>query len=122
MARLAGRATTTEMVLTGAPVAAQRLFDLGAINRIVARGQALKVALEMAAELAGKSPSALAGLKRILAVNDTAPLDEALRHEQEVFQSVVVTERAQQGMEFAQSQYDDETGSVIAASKTPCET
>lgn len=106
LARLAGRTTATEMVLTGRSMSAQRLYELGAINRLVPTGQALQVALELAQELAEKSPAASAGLKRILAKNDDTPLLEALRHEQEVFQSVVVTEGARAGMRNAQAAYD----------------
>jgi enoyl-CoA hydratase/carnithine racemase len=68
------------------------------------------VALELAQELAEKSPTASAGLKRILAKNDDAPLLEALRHEQEVFQSVVVTKGARAGMRNAQAAYDSGSG------------
>jgi enoyl-CoA hydratase/carnithine racemase len=106
LARLAGRATATEMVLTGKPLSAQRLCDVGAVNRVVATEQALPAALEMANELVARSPAAIAGLKRILAMNECVPLDEALRYEQEVFQSIVVTDRAIAGMEEAQTQYD----------------
>jgi enoyl-CoA hydratase/carnithine racemase len=106
LARLAGRATATEMVLTGRSMGAQRLYDLGAINRVVSAGQALPLALELAKDLAEKSPAASAGFKRILAKNDNVPLGEALRHEQEVFQSVVITDQARAGMRKAQSAYD----------------
>jgi enoyl-CoA hydratase/carnithine racemase len=108
LARLAGRSAATEMVLTGKPQSAQRLYELGAINQVVAAGQSLGTALEMAADLAQKSPLALAGLKRILANNDNAPLGAALRYEQEVFQSVVVTEDAVAGMQRVQSGYDQQ--------------
>jgi enoyl-CoA hydratase/carnithine racemase len=111
LARLAGRATAAEMVLTGRPLGAQRLYDLGAINRVVPTGQALQAALDLAMELAQKSATASAGLKRILAKNDDATLPEAMRHEQEVFQSVVVTDSARTGMLQAQLSYDsDSTG------------
>ena len=106
LARLAGRGAATEMVLTGKPQSAQRLYELGAINRVVAAGQSLQAALEMAADLAQKSPLALAGLKRILANNDNAALGTALRYEQEVFQSVVVSDDAIAGMQRVQSAYD----------------
>ena len=106
LARLAGRSTATEMVLTGRPMDAQRLFDLGAINRVVPAGNGLEAALEIAQMLAAKSATAVAGLKRILATSDDAPLTEAMRHEQEVFQSVVVTEQAMKGMQEMQSRYD----------------
>ena len=108
LARLAGRATATEMVLTGRPMGAQRLYDLGVINRVVPTGQALGAALDLAIALAEKSPNAVAGLKRILATNDDAPLSEAMRHEQEVFQSVVVGDQAITGMEKAQAEYDSD--------------
>lgn len=114
LARLAGRSTAAEMVLTGAPLPAQRLYELGAINRLVPAGQSLAVALELAAALADKSPLATAGLKRILAVADTVPLDEALRFEQEVFQSVVVSARASMGMEQVQARYDDARAAPVA--------
>jgi enoyl-CoA hydratase/carnithine racemase len=112
LARLAGRATATEMVLSGSPMNAQRLFDLGAINRLVSEGQALACALELATELAEKSPTAVAGLKRILAASDDTPLTEAMRYEQEVFQSVVVTEQAVAGMQKMQSGYDNGLGAT----------
>jgi enoyl-CoA hydratase/carnithine racemase len=106
LARLAGRATAADMVLTGSPVTAQRLHDLGAISRLVPEGRAMDSALELARELAGKSPAALAGLKRILAQVTDMPLAEALQHEQTVFQSVVTTDEAVSGMQAVQSGYD----------------
>ncbi len=108
LARLAGRATAAEMVLTGRPMGAQRLYDLGAINQVVPTGQALQAALELAKGLAEKSPTASAGLKRILAKNDDTSLHEAMRYEQVVFQSVVVTDSARAGMLKVQSGYDSD--------------
>jgi len=107
LARLAGRATAADMVLTGHPVTARRLYELGAITRLAPAGRALDDALELARELAAKSPAALAGLKRILASAGDLPLGEALRHEQAVFQSVVVTPEARVNMQRAQSGYDE---------------
>jgi enoyl-CoA hydratase/carnithine racemase len=108
LAKLAGRATATEMVLTGTPMRAQRLYELGAINRVVSAGQALASALEWAIEMSDKPPTAVAGLKQILAASDDASLSEAMRHEQQVFQSVVVTEQALAGMQKVQSGYDQD--------------
>jgi len=109
LARLAGRATATDMVLTGGPVTAQRLYDLGAITRLVPQGQALASALELAQELAGKSTAALAGLKRVLAQAMDVPLAEALSNEQAVFQSVVVSDTALVGMQRVQAGYDEDS-------------
>lgn len=107
LARLAGRATAAEMVLTGKPQSAQRLYELGAINRVVEPGQALAAALELGAELAAKSPEASAGLKHILSVGDENFLNESLREEQNIFQSIVGSEQARQGMREAQAAYDE---------------
>jgi enoyl-CoA hydratase/carnithine racemase len=106
LARLAGQAIATEMVLTGRPMSAQRLHAVGAINRVVDTGQALDAALELAAKLVVKPPLALAGLKKILALGEGLPLSEALATEQEIFQSVVVSDRAMDEMQRAQARYD----------------
>ncbi|MDX1736230.1 MAG: enoyl-CoA hydratase-related protein [Halioglobus sp.] len=111
--RLAGRAATTEMVLTGRPFTASRLHALGAVNEVVPRGAAVATALQLASRLARKPASALAGLKRILAGAADMPLDDALVREQEVFQSVVVTDAARQGMRAMQEAYD--AGASVAA-------
>jgi len=57
--------------------------------------------------LAEKSSDALSGLKKILTPGCDLPLDEALRHEQSVFQSVVVTDRALSDMQRVQSGYEE---------------
>jgi enoyl-CoA hydratase/carnithine racemase len=106
LARLAGRSIAVEMVMTGRPLSAPRLYQLGAINHLVEAGQAVATATELARDIVTKSPAALKGLKKILAFNDDAPLAEALEHEQAVFQSVVVTDEAVAAMRAVQEQYD----------------
>ena len=107
LAQLAGRAAATEMVLTGRPMSAQRLCDLGAVNSVVPTGQALAASVELATMLAEKSPTAVAGLKRILAASDDAALTEAMVYEQKIFQSVIATTQAKEGMQKVQSGYDN---------------
>jgi enoyl-CoA hydratase/carnithine racemase len=106
LARLAGRSIATEMVLTGGAMSASRLYETGAINRLVGKSEALGKALEIAAEVAAKSPEALRGLKNILAVNDNVPLDKALENEQATFQVVVHSKAAIAGMKAVQEQYN----------------
>jgi len=113
LAHLIGRTAVAEMVLTGRAQSAARMYELGGVSRLVEQGQSLAVALELAAELKHKSAAAIAGLKRILSNADSAPLGEALRYEQEVFQSVVITDGARAGMEATQGAYD--RGETIAA-------
>ena len=106
LARLIGRGPATEMVVTGRPQTARRLFELGAVAQVVPRGQGLAAALALAGAIAKKSPEALAGFKRMFAANDAAQLQEELRHEQEVFQSVVATDSALREMRRVQAAYD----------------
>lgn len=106
LSRLAGRSTATEMVLTGKGAGAARLHDLGAINRLVAQGEALSEALRLGRELLEKSTPALRGLKAILGASDQQFLQQSLEHEQQVFQSIVVSEEALAGMKSVQAGYD----------------
>jgi enoyl-CoA hydratase/carnithine racemase len=55
-----------EMVLTGAPQPAERLYDLGLINRLCAPGEALAGAIELARTIAENAPLAVTGAKRMM--------------------------------------------------------
>jgi len=106
LARLVGRSTAAQMVLTGLPETAERLHTLGAINFLVDSGEAEAHALSLAATLCTRASGALAGLKQILNQAEQMPLDEALRAEQAVFQSVLARDDALLAMHAAQARYD----------------
>lgn len=106
LARIAGRTLAAEMVFTGKPVTAARLHTLGAVTQLVDTGAALPAALEIASHLVAQSPAALAGLKRIMKAGLDMSLADSLRYEQEVFQSVVTTDAAREGMRAVQATYD----------------
>ena len=55
----------TEMLLEGKPVNAQRLHELGVVNKLVADGTALTAALEWADALAELSPNAVERIKSL---------------------------------------------------------
>lgn len=55
-----------ELVLTGEPLSVERLYQVGLVNRVVPPGQALKVALELAGQIAENAPLAVEGSKQIL--------------------------------------------------------
>ena len=113
LSRLAGRTTAAEMVYTGRPISAERLYQLGAINQLAKRGGAIAEALEIAERLASKPQEALRGLKRILNDGAEMPLQSALEFEQSVFQSIVVTEKARTEMARVQAEYD--SGETVAS-------
>jgi enoyl-CoA hydratase len=55
-----------EMALTGAPQPAERLYDLGLVNRLCEPGEALAVAIELAKTIAENAPLAVTGAKRVM--------------------------------------------------------
>ena len=62
------RAVALEMLYTGDNMAARRLYEVGFLNRLVPRGQALAEALRLAARLAENAPLVLSGIKRLSAL------------------------------------------------------
>ena len=55
-----------ELALTGDPIAAERGYELGVVNRLAEPGQAVAVARDLAAAVARNGPLALDASKRIL--------------------------------------------------------
>jgi enoyl-CoA hydratase len=55
-----------ELALTGDPIAAERAFELGLVNRLADPGAAVEQALRLAREIAANAPLALVASKRIL--------------------------------------------------------
>lgn len=62
-----------EILLTGSGINAARAQELGLVNRVTPDGQALAVALELAAVIAQNAPLALAAVKEISRLADSAP-------------------------------------------------
>ncbi|MBG0567266.1 type II toxin-antitoxin system Rv0910 family toxin [Actinoplanes aureus] len=59
------RSIALELALTGAPMPARRLYDLGLVNRVTPAGKALDTALELAHDIAANAPLAVYLSKRI---------------------------------------------------------
>ncbi|MCJ0762575.1 enoyl-CoA hydratase/isomerase family protein [Variovorax terrae] len=54
-----------EWLMTGDPMTAQRAYEIGLVNRVVPKGQAMKVALEIAAKIAANAPLVVQAMKSI---------------------------------------------------------
>ena len=80
---LVGRHKAREMFFTGERVGAAELHRLGAVRRVVPRGELLGAARELAAELASKSPIALRLAKESMNRVEFLPLKDAYRAEQD---------------------------------------
>ena len=94
------------MVLDGAPMTARRIYQLGGINRLVANGEAVRVSVEWAKRLASRPAGSLKVLKQMLLDNDEMHLTDALKNEQKLFQTVVASSEALEGMKSLQARFD----------------
>lgn len=85
LARALPRQLATELLMCGERMGAQRLHDLGVVNRLSPPGQATDDALTLAAKLNARAPNALASIKELLndAVHD--PLSTNLAAERDHF-------------------------------------
>lgn len=54
-----------EWLMTGDPMTAQRAYEIGLVNRVVPKGQAKTVALEIAAKIASNAPLVVQAMKSI---------------------------------------------------------
>ncbi len=106
LARLIGRTATAELILDGAPMSAQRIYELGGINRLVSNGEAISASVAWAKRLASRPAGSLKVLKQMLLDNDEMHLTDALKNEQNLFQSVVTSPEALEVMTKLQARFD----------------
>jgi enoyl-CoA hydratase len=95
--RLLPRAVAFEMALTGDPILAERAYELGMVNRLAEPGEALSVALELAAAITPNGPLGLTGSKRILNESLDWPDAEFFERQQAISGPVFDSEDATEG-------------------------
>ena len=76
LARALPRQLVTELLMCGERISADRLYQLGIVNRLTDAGGALQTALELAERLNARAPNALASIKEL--VNE-APISTLTR-------------------------------------------
>ncbi len=106
LVRLIGRTVAAEMVLDGAPMRAERIYQLGGINKLVPKGRAIEVSLEWAARMASHPPVALAGMKRMLNQAQEMFLNDAVLNDQRIFQEFSNNQQTIDLMEDIQAKFD----------------
>jgi enoyl-CoA hydratase len=79
-----GRSKARAMYLTGRRVPAAEMYRLGTIENCVARDKLMETAMELAREIASKSPFAVRNIKRTLNTIEEMPVRDAYRYEQTV--------------------------------------
>ncbi len=86
-----------ELALTGDPFPAERFHELGLVNRLAEPGDAVDVALELAAALARNGPLALIASKRILQEQFDWSSSEMWERQGEITGPVMTSEDASEG-------------------------
>jgi enoyl-CoA hydratase/carnithine racemase len=81
---LIGRQRASELFMLGAPLAAQRAYEIGMVNAVLPVDKLLATAAEAAQALAAKPAAALCATKTLMRRHYQAEVDRALREEVEV--------------------------------------
>lgn len=85
LSRLVPRQLATELLMCGERVGAERLHQMGIVNRITEPGQALSTALAWSEQLNARAPNVLASIKELLNIADDNPLNVQLACERDHF-------------------------------------
>ena len=86
-----------ELMFTGSPITAAEAVDMGLCNRAVPRASLMDEVLQLAHQIAQKSPLTLKLLKRSLRDGAEMPLGAALAHEQAIIGLVLDSKDAHEG-------------------------
>jgi enoyl-CoA hydratase len=96
--RTAGKYIAMEINLTGAPITAQRAFQLGLVNRLVPAELTVEVAKRLALRIADKPPLAVRLAKEAVNQALETPLQQGLAAERRSFYFLFATEDQKEGM------------------------
>ena len=95
--RLAGRAATLELCLTGAAITAERALQLGIVNRVVPAAELEAETMNLARQLAASAPLALRGMLDCVNTGGECGIEEGLEYESAQFGLVFSTTDMREG-------------------------
>ena len=96
--RAAGRHRASRYLMTGQAIPAPLAFELGLVSEVVADGEVLRHALNLAARVAALPPLAIEAIKEVVRLGPDAPLEVALALERKAFQLLFITEDRREGV------------------------
>lgn len=98
LSRIVGSSRAKQMMFTGEPISAKKAEGIGLVDRVVASGEALSAALELAQEMTRLSLPALSRIKRSVDEGTGMPLLDGLEVEARYFGEVFQTYDAREGV------------------------
>lgn len=98
LARTLGKYRAMEMVITGAQISAQEMYEHNLVNRVVPKGEHLNEALKLARTVAAQAPVAVRLAKESVLAAFETPLEEGLDIERKNFFLLFATEDMREGM------------------------
>ena len=87
-----------EWLMTGDAMSAQRAYEIGLINRVVPKGQALTVAMELAAKIAANAPLVVQAMKSIARRTLPASPTELYYPQHRLIQGIATSEDIKEGV------------------------
>lgn len=96
--RLVGEAKAKELMFTGDPITALMAKEIGLVNQVVPKGEALPAAKKMAHTIAQRSLPALSLIKEAVDKGTQLSLEEGLKLEAKLFAKVFQTEDIREGV------------------------
>jgi len=85
LSRAVPRQLATELLMCGERIGAERLQQLGVVNRLADAGHALQQALDLCEQLNTRAPNALASIKELISDADGSSLNAQLARERNEF-------------------------------------
>jgi enoyl-CoA hydratase/carnithine racemase len=85
LSRVVGRGKTMEMILTGEAIDAQEAHRIGLVHKVVPEAELMPAAMDMAQEIATKSPIALRYTKEAINKGMDLTLEQGLRLEADLY-------------------------------------
>lgn len=95
--RLAGRGAALELCLAGTPISAQRAYEMGIVNRVVAPEALDDTVNALADQLAAAAPLAAAGILDAVLQGGECSIDQGLEFETQGFALAFSTEDMREG-------------------------
>ncbi len=78
--RIVGYAKAAELAFTGRTLNAHECLELGLVNHVVGGDELMKVAMDMAGEIAGNAPLAVRATKRMMRMGESETFEQNVHH------------------------------------------